>query len=348
VVDLIAIGTPDEPRYEPVIDSFNAPIPLSLGTWLHLATSSLSIEPRSRETLSFNLALPEAASPGTHYAGITFEPLYPESATPGQVSISSKVASLVELRVSGEVIEEGGIREFSTERGAYSDPNARFTVRFENRGTVALKPHGELRILNMWGKERGSLPVRLHSSSEGVSPGGRERLDIAWKSELSWLDIGRYSAELDLKYGYNDRTGSRATIIFWYLPLAPFLTISGILLLFFGSAFLFHRIVFRDANRVNKSTQRARMPQKTARKRGQVNETRETMLHKGITRIQKSDPLDRMRSRLGRSGSSQKHRIAILLAIALLCSIVMSYVVLDHMLEETRNSSISIVENMMN
>jgi len=133
------------------------------------------------------------------------------------------------VRVAGDVIEDGVVREFRTAEKFYSYPDVNFEVRFENKGNVHIQPQGEIVIKNMWGKERGIIPINHQTHFGNVLPNSIRKFEFAWKGEYQFSDIGRYSAELALAYGTDNRKFVTSKTYFWVVPVKSVVTVLGTL-----------------------------------------------------------------------------------------------------------------------
>jgi hypothetical protein len=208
----------------------------TLAEWFTLDSSAITIAPERSHILPFTLRVPEEASPGGHFAAILIGTRPLRSATgESNIQTAQVVTSLVFLRVAGDVVESGLIREFTTAKKLYNEPAAEFSLRFENRGNVHLQPQGEIKILNMWGSERGIIPINQYSGFGNVLPDSIRQFRFSWRGEWSVTDIGRYKALVTLAYGYDERRFAHSEINFWVLPIA---FLAKVILTFVGVVFL--------------------------------------------------------------------------------------------------------------
>lgn len=224
VVDFSAEGENGQGTFSPLIRkgplSSNS---YSLASWLLLASTSVSVPPGKSAELPFTVNVPVDAEPGGHYAAVLI------GTDPGAIQlqgptmrIASYVSSLIFVKIRGETVEQGRIREFRTSESQYESPAADFILRFENTGTTHVKPQGDIVIYNMWGKKRGELQVNDDSGNFGnVLPHSTRKFTFTWVGESDFLDIGRYSAVTTLTYGDDGRQNVSATTYFWIVPTAP-------------------------------------------------------------------------------------------------------------------------------
>lgn len=216
------------------------PDPTTLAGWLTLPRDGLSIPREQTITIPLSIHVPTDAAPGGHYAAVLIGNRAPEGARDeSSVSVTSSIASLIFLRVAGTVVEDGRIRDFSTEKMLYETPEAQLSLRFENQGNVHLQPRGDITIYNMFGKKRGFIPINQTGEYGNVMPGSIRKFTYNWKADAGLWDIGRYRAEATLGYGADSKSFAQASAIFYILPVLPLVEVLGggiALVLFVGWA----------------------------------------------------------------------------------------------------------------
>ncbi len=225
-----------EPRGERGHGSFvpldpNAAAGATLAEWMHVSSEAIVIPAESSVAVPVSIQVPADAAPGGHYAAIMIGTRPPEKNGEFQIKTSQIIASLFFLRIAGDVVEKGEVRTFRADRRFTEKPEMSFSVRFENEGNVHLVPQGEIVIKNMWGKERGIIPINRETNFGNVLPQSIRLFSFSWRGEASLLDIGRYQAELTLAYGQDGRKFVTRSAIFWVIPLKPVLVfLSSIIL----------------------------------------------------------------------------------------------------------------------
>jgi len=204
----------------------------SLAEWISIDTDAITIAPEASYSIPFTVTVPENAAPGGHFAAILISTQPPVSGVETiKVATSQVVTSLFFVRIAGDVIEDGSVREFRVAHTFVGSPKADFEVRFENKGNVQLQPQGEIVITNMWGKERGTIPINQQTHFGNVLPKSVRKFEFSWKGEQSFSDIGRYKVALTLAYGEDARKFVTTTDYFYVIPVkAGGITLSLILL----------------------------------------------------------------------------------------------------------------------
>ena len=225
-----ADGDEGRSSFAPLIPDGNA-----LGNWIQVQEGPIVIPQEKTTVIPFTVTIPENAPPGGHYASIFIGNRPPRNQDGNSVTVTSNIATLLFVRVAGDIIERGLIRDFYTGKAFYQRPEAEFELRFQNLGNVHLQPQGDVLITNMWGKERGSIPINQKSDFGNVLPQQDRKFTFSWEGEYSLYDIGRYKAIATLAYGKMGRQNIVRTTHFWVLPIWTALQVLGglIIVLFF-------------------------------------------------------------------------------------------------------------------
>ncbi len=207
----------------------------TLAEWFTISSDPITISREQSIEIPFSVKVPEDASPGGHFAAILVGTKPPESVS-GQARLQTAqvVTSLFFAKVAGDVVEAGNIREFLTTKSLLGTPEVTFSLRFENKGNVHLQPRGDIKIFNMWGEERGTIPINQYTNFGNVLPDSIRKFLFTWKGEWSPSDIGRYTAIATLGYGSDEKKFTSAETVFWVLPLKFMSLVMIGLVLFFG------------------------------------------------------------------------------------------------------------------
>ncbi|MDA8596742.1 LytR C-terminal domain-containing protein [Candidatus Pacebacteria bacterium] len=207
----------------------------TLAEWVTIGSEPITIPRETSREIPFIVEVPENAAPGGHFAAILISTQPPEPAA-GQYMMRTAqiVSSLFFVRVAGDVVESGDIRSFATTKSIVEKPEATFELRFENKGNVHLQPRGEIIIYNMWGSERGTIPINSRTHFGNVLPESIRKFEFSWSGEQSITDIGRYRAVAALGYGEDAMQYASRSVHFWVIPVKSLLiTLSVLAILFF-------------------------------------------------------------------------------------------------------------------
>ena len=183
--------------------------------WVSYQDEPVKIPANGELTLPIIISIPQNATPGSHFGGI-FVSAEPPKFRENGAGVGYEVASILTIRIAGEVVDNARIRSFSTGKLFYSEKNVEFNAKIENQGNILIRPHGPLEIHNMFGGKPQVLVV--NDVLAGVFPGTARDLTFSWQDE--GLGFGKYEAILALSY---DGDGGQRTIdsslVFWVFPL---------------------------------------------------------------------------------------------------------------------------------
>jgi hypothetical protein len=198
----------------------------TLAEWIDVTLEELTVPAEQTISIPFTISVPEDAAPGGHFAAMLVgTKSFRDSDGAAQVETSQIVTSLVFLSVAGDVIESGQIRDFTTDSLISESPDLEFSLRFENTGNVHLQPQGDITITNMWGKDRGVVPINQNSQFGNVLPESIRKYNFAWTGDWSFADIGRYTAVATIAYGDKTRQFVSSKTSFWVIPWRALLSV---------------------------------------------------------------------------------------------------------------------------
>lgn len=203
-----------------------------LASWIRLPKGPITVMRGATIDIPFTIVIPNNAHPGGHYAAILVGNA-PGGENAGVMSVGSQISSLLLLRVTGDVIEQGGIQDFLVAENIVQTQEELFTLNFANTGNVHIVPKGNIVITNMFGRERGRIVVDEENILGNVLPETTRTFTFEWKGKRNFFDIGRYTARVALTFGEEGTRNVYSTAHFWVIPWIPLLVISCALLLFF-------------------------------------------------------------------------------------------------------------------
>lgn len=196
----------------------------SLARWVSTEPKSFILEPKQQKFIDFTINVPLNAEPGGKYGSVlaAIKGALGEEIT--GATIAQKVGTLVLLTVSGEVREEINVKEFSAP-GFLEQGPVDFIIRFENTGTVHVRPRGFVSIAD-W---RDKKVLDLEFPQKNVIPGGIRKVETVFNQR--WL-FGKYTATLVGSYGTTNTPLSPIVLVFWVIPWKLLLEIfAGLLIL---------------------------------------------------------------------------------------------------------------------
>jgi len=198
----------------------------SMSEWVRFDRDPVVIDGGQDELVIYRIKVPEDASPGGYFGGLLFSTSKQDDEGNG-VGTVGVTGPIVLIRISGNVVEQGAVTDFTATPSSSTSLPIEFTTRFQNSGTVHLKPAGFVRIKNMFGGTSAIVP--MNEGVGNVLPSSARQFSTTWqKTELAenaselaqeWKNFGfgPYSATLIMNYGEQNSVVS-ATTSFWVMP----------------------------------------------------------------------------------------------------------------------------------
>lgn len=219
-----------------------------LTEWIQLPAEQLIVPAYETRDLPVTINVPGNATPGSHFGGIFISAEPPKLRETG-AGVGYEVASVVSIRINGDVLDLARIRSFSTDKLIYSKKNVQFTAKIENQGNILIRPYGPVTISGMFGTEPVTFTV--NENYAGVFPGTMRDINFEWNSDE--FGFGRYEAILALAYdGEDGQKTIDSTLVFWVFPIKAMLGILGgiigtVLLGYYLTRYYVNRAVMRAA-----------------------------------------------------------------------------------------------------
>jgi hypothetical protein len=195
--------------------------------------SDVSIAAGAQKDIPVTVTIPKGAAGGGYYGAVRFVPA--SQANGKNVSLSGSVASLILVRVAGNITENLQIASLDVRKGENagtlftSGNNLKASVRFRNSGNVQEQPFGKI-LLKKGDKVLGTYEVNNTDNKSNVLPDSIRRYDIDLKDVGSF---GKYKLEANFGYGSAGQLLS-ATTTFYVVPLyfiVPAIVLVGLLIL---------------------------------------------------------------------------------------------------------------------
>jgi hypothetical protein len=184
----------------------------SLAKWVETEPKEFSLAPKEEKIVKFIINVPENAEPGGHYGTVIASAKAVTGPGATGATIVPRVGSLVLLTVPGAMKEELVVKSFTTPRKYFEKGPVPFEIRFENKGTVHVKPTGKITVTNWLGKKVADLDF----PSGNVLPKAVRKFETSLP--VKWLFAGRYTATLTGSYGVSNIPLTPTVITFWAFP----------------------------------------------------------------------------------------------------------------------------------
>lgn len=184
------------------------------------APETVTVKAGQQKTIPVTITLPKGLAGGGYYGAVRFIPA--GNSQENNVALAGSVASLILVKVPGDVVEKLSLVSFDARQGG--DQKILFTsgeginamVRFRNEGNVQEQPFGKV-VLKKNGKVIGTYPV---NSNEVPGP-GNVLPDSIRRFEVELKDVGsfgKYTIEGNFGYG-SDGQLLTASSTFYVVPL---------------------------------------------------------------------------------------------------------------------------------
>lgn len=218
----------------PSFDDTISDDPLEAASWIQPLQKSVTMDVGESVTVPYRIEVPQNASPGSYFAAF-FVTREAEEVLQSGAGVGFHVASLVNLRVSGEVSEDMIFRDFFTKKSFFTKPSVFFTARIDNTGSVHQRPQGIINISDMLGNSVGQVP--FNESAGAILPHYDRVFETTWNHD--GFAFGRYKAVASIVYGETQKNTLSKEVTFWVIPLKEVGIVLGsiiafLLLLSFG------------------------------------------------------------------------------------------------------------------
>ena len=219
-----------------------------MSSWIKATSTGIVFMPGEKKKIPISIEVPEDIGPGGYYGAMALGTVPPKIEAGGvAIAVGQQAGILTLLRVSGDVVEDALIREFSADKDFYSTPfKVNFVTRVQNLGNVHIKPHGLIEITNMLGRKVTTL--RINDAGTNVLPDSIRRFENSWEGDFGF---GRYTATLSLSFGtfaYEGGEGRQtlyAQRSFWIIPWRMIVPIV-LGFIFFGALFALFLKLYKD------------------------------------------------------------------------------------------------------
>jgi hypothetical protein len=227
--------------------------------WVELQLDPIRVPAGGELQIPITIRIPDTASPGSHFGGVFISAEPPRLRQMG-AGVGYEVASILSIRINGDIIDDARIRSLSSDRLFYGSKNVNFVAKIENQGNILIRPRGPLTITSMFGGD--PVNITVNDSLAGIFPGTVRDLEFSWNDD--GIGFGRYEAVLALSYeGQDGQKTIDASHVFWVFPIKIMLPLiigflSVILVGYLLTRYYIHQAVMRAAGGRRISPQRYR------------------------------------------------------------------------------------------
>ncbi|MCB9810204.1 hypothetical protein H6781_01230 [Candidatus Nomurabacteria bacterium] len=195
-------------------------------SWIEVKRGRIEIEPGQKAEIPVVLRVNPFAEPGEYHAFIGFVPA-PNRPKAESIAMSGEADGVViKITVEDKREDSMKISGFIINRFITDDSKREVDVVIENTGDLPSAPMGEIIFYDSTGVEIDSAP--FNSDGVVIAPGETATLKGFVPVDKT---LGRFKANLSLKYGENQRASLYDTTTFFLMPLNLLLLIFGGILL---------------------------------------------------------------------------------------------------------------------
>jgi hypothetical protein len=197
-----------------------------MSSWVKVQNETFTLAPNESITVPFVVSVPKDATPGGHFGAI-FITTGGQKPDANGAAVGYQVGTLLSFQVSGDVVENADIREFTSDKTLYGETKVKFTVKIENKGNSLIRPRGMIDVVDMFGKKTVSL--KLNDSAAAVFPHSSRVFTTSWEDTKPHL--GKYTAIASLSYGLDVKRSIFSEIQFYIAPMSIVTPVLGFLFL---------------------------------------------------------------------------------------------------------------------
>ena len=243
IADFIVDNSQGAPRI--IEDSSQISPRFSAQTWLNIPYDRITIAANDKVSLQAKINVPLDARPGGRYVAVYFEPAgnIPQAVGGRQeagTGVSTRIASLVYIKVAGPTTEKALVSRFFTP-GFFEYGPVKVDTQILNRGDSHVRPRGVITMSNVFGTPVDQTNLREENIFPDVVRNYENNLGKKWM-------LGKYKLNFTASYGESGQVLEAFTYVWvfpWRVALAVILTI--IILVLIISNF-YKNIVVKETN----------------------------------------------------------------------------------------------------
>ena len=198
----------------------------SLVEYIRVEKNNFTLEQGDELVLPVTISIPEQVSPGGRFGAVVVSAVSlkenngTEERAYSGASVVSRIASLMFVKVNGDVVTSGTLSDFSTKNNQAVFWSGEVPVRmlFKNTGTVHVNPYGIITVKDIFGSRVGEVQI----DPWFVLPGSSRTRDVSLRKEGL---LGRYTATLEINPGYGSTTQVKQIAFYVVSPVAVIITV---------------------------------------------------------------------------------------------------------------------------
>lgn len=205
--------------------------PFSIASWIKVTPETINVPAGASREFTFAITAPQNAEAGGHFGSLVFATVPGQNLDKTGALLSQEIASLILLKVPGNVEEKAVVESFTSDKNFYELGPVSFTARIKNQGAVHIKPLGSVTIKGPFVNTSDPIEER------NVFPGAIRKIPATVNTRFM---LGKYTAEFIATYGSNNQQ-LYAYTTFYAFPVR----IGGAFILFLIILFLIRKRLAR-------------------------------------------------------------------------------------------------------
>lgn len=183
-------------------------------SWLEIGRGRIELEVGETKTVPLTIRMNPKAEAGEYHALIGFVNTNKRPDAEARALAGEADGVIVKIAIEEKTNELLRISSFLIDRFVFAKDEGTITIEIENNGEDDATPNGEIIFYNSRGEEVSSMTV--NSDNNRIAPG--EKTTITTKVPFH-ESLGRYKANLVLRYGADQQAAVFDTTQFFILPL---------------------------------------------------------------------------------------------------------------------------------
>jgi hypothetical protein len=173
-------------------------------SWIKFDNNSIVLKPLEWTEIPFEIDIPKDAAYGYYWTiAFTQDNANPLSKSGVSLTGAAAVPILLDVKKPGAKMQ-GKVTKFSPDNGLYEYPPIKLALTFENTGNVHVRPHGNIFIKDIFGRQVGLL--ELNSGQGTVLPNSTRTFEASWDDGFITREIKTIGGQPKL-----DRSGKPET-----------------------------------------------------------------------------------------------------------------------------------------
>lgn len=205
----------------------------------------VTVAPSATTEVTLRITIPANAKAGGYYGAVRFVPANTVSTGEDSgVAISTNVASLVLLKVNGDLVEKMELASMDVRQndkpGTFfkSNKDIKVRVRLKNTGNVQVQPFGKVQLIDRKGAIVEEHEINNTDARGNVLPDTIRRFEVDLKKVSKF---GKYTVQGTFSFTNGNIVTSKQTI--WVVPTAYIIGAVVGLLVLGGIGFLVYKVV---------------------------------------------------------------------------------------------------------